>query len=428
MEKFGEIAIRKGLIDENVLKSELKKQTEMEQWEKIGFILCFKRYIENDQLEEILEIQELQEELEFRYIFDKKLGSGGMGVIWKAYDTKLKRDVAIKIFSGRDIISARLKHRNIITIYDTKKIGDKNFIVIEFLKGVDLYETCKNSVLEWKEAFPIMVQMAKSIACVHKKGLIHCDIKPHNFIFSSSNRSCIKLTDFGICVKSKRDQNVTQHFGTPEFMPPEQKEGQVCPASDIYSLGLTYLYMLSGKVYTISESGGVPYIECVPTSFMKILTKMLENKFSNRYQNGKELLEDLKKFSPGTKTKSVSKLKIGLFAISFIILAFFIAFITQEKNQNSQELTLIFNTVSISNLATRTAKVFESMPVELQNKDEAKSIMKSIMKIAKTRKINSDDKKDIQNKLDVIIKLENKQFKHFIEMVKEFTYFCEKQK
>ena len=197
------------------------------------------------------------------------LGAGGMGEVWRAEDTRLLREVAIKILAdpiakdpewkARFLREARtiaqLNHPNIATIYAIEQEGDKVFIAMELIEGESLGTILGRGAMELHDVVRIIRQVADALEEAHAKGIIHRDIKPDNVIVTRSKRVA-KVLDFGIAKQvganaSKNTPALTQGgmiIGTPYYMSPEQALGKkLDQRSDLFSLGVLLYEMLAGR-------------------------------------------------------------------------------------------------------------------------------------------------------------------------------------
>ncbi|MBX7170360.1 MAG: protein kinase [Pyrinomonadaceae bacterium] len=211
------------------------------------------------------------------YQINSAIGAGGMGEIYLASDTRLKRDVAIKILPARwteneiaierfmreaRAISA-LNHPNILTIYDIGEHQNIKFIATEFVEGQTLRQKMMRKNLPLNEILDISIQVAEALSAAHDAGIIHRDIKPENVMVR--NDGYVKVLDFGIAKLNERSQNSaspTPHFtssgmilGTAAYMSPEQARGQEIDArSDIFSLGVMLYELVAGRAPFIGET------------------------------------------------------------------------------------------------------------------------------------------------------------------------------
>ncbi len=199
-----------------------------------------------------------------RYRLIAEVGSGGMGVVWRAKDELLGRTVAVKALTAgaaaREVqgarramrearIAARLHHSNVIGIYDVVEHEGRPFLVMEYLESRSLSETLTaETVLEPREVARIGARVASGLAAAHNAGIVHRDVKPGNVLISQDG--VVKLTDFGIS-RADGDTTVTGSgvlLGTLAYIPPEVGLGQPADArSDVYSLGATLYSAMEGK-------------------------------------------------------------------------------------------------------------------------------------------------------------------------------------
>jgi serine/threonine protein kinase len=197
------------------------------------------------------------------YRLISRLGAGGMGEVWRAEDTKLLRQVAIKIlpeqlaqdeewkerFLREARTVAQLNHPNIATIYSIDQQGETLFIAMELIEGDSLGTVMSRGPMMPADAVRVAVHMCDGLSEAHAKGIIHRDIKPDNIILSPR---FVKILDFGIAkqIGGTADPGLTQGgmvMGTPHYMSPEQALGRAIDArTDIFSLGVVLYEMLSG--------------------------------------------------------------------------------------------------------------------------------------------------------------------------------------
>lgn len=199
-----------------------------------------------------------------KYRITAILGRGGMGVVYAAVDTVLRRPVALKLLSEAAAedpaawqrllheaqAAARLNHPNVVSIYDVDRIDDAHCIAMEFVRGGSVQEFLRRrGPLPWREATRIAVDICRGLAAAHSAGLIHRDIKPANVMRSADG--CVKLADFGLAKLADRtapSRVSSPLLGTPDYMSPEQcRCDELDERSDLYSVGATYFAMLTGR-------------------------------------------------------------------------------------------------------------------------------------------------------------------------------------
>ena len=263
-----------------------------------------------------------------RYQLIKELGRGGMGVVYKAEDTKLKRSVALKFlppelthipdvkerFMREAQAAAALDHPNICTVYEFDEAEEKAFISMAYVEGQSLRKKTESGPLELDEALRIALQVAQGLQIAHKKGVVHRDIKSANIMVTEDNQA--KIMDFGLA-RMTGGTLITQEgmtMGTIAYMSPEQARGEeVDQRTDIWSLGVVLYEMFGGQlpfrgdhdqavVYSILNKKPRPITELrseIPMSIEQVVDKALEKNPDERYQQIDELLDDLKSISAG---------------------------------------------------------------------------------------------------------------------------------
>ncbi|MGA3168524.1 MAG: serine/threonine-protein kinase, partial [Terriglobia bacterium] len=199
----------------------------------------------------------------------EKLGGGGMGVVYKAEDTKLHRQVALKFlpdevsknpqalerFQREAHAASALNHPNICTIYDIDEHAGRPFIAMEFLEGVALKVHIERGPLPVLDTLDLACQMAEALAEAHAHGIVHRDIKPANVMLTKTGR--VKLVDFGLA-RLPEMAGVTATgaaLGTPAYMAPEQVRGETIDGrADLWALGVVLYEMLAARHPFASES------------------------------------------------------------------------------------------------------------------------------------------------------------------------------
>ncbi len=263
-----------------------------------------------------------------RYQVEKELGKGAMGVVYLGKDPKIGRVVAIKTmalsqeFDGDELVDARerffreaetagrLQHPYIVTIYDAGEEHDLAYIAMEFLKGKDLLDYCKDgNLLPMQRVVSIVERVAGALSYAHKNSVVHRDIKPANVMYEHSSDT-VKVTDFGIARITDSSKTKTgMVLGTPSFMSPEQLAGKkVDGRSDLYSLGVMLFQMLAGVLpfrgdsmaelmYKIANEDA-PDIRIIraeiPQKLADIVAMSLSKRPETRYQDGDQFAADLK--------------------------------------------------------------------------------------------------------------------------------------
>ena len=285
------------------------------------------------------------------YIIIEKLDEGGMGEVYKAEDTKLKRTVALKflpsLFSYNSEAKKRfiheaqsasaLDHPNICTIYEIGESGDgKLFISMPSYDGETLKERIKKRLLDVEETVNITLQICEGLNKAHQNDIVHRDIKPANIFITKDG--IVKILDFGLA-KVKGQTRLTQvgtTAGTVDYMSPEQARGEeVDQRTDIWALGIVMHEMLTGSqpfkadyeqavIYSILNDE--PDLNKISEEIRNILKKTIAKSPSERYQNVKEIMTDLTELKKGSKEESLKpgrfNLKTKLIAVGILIIIF----------------------------------------------------------------------------------------------------------
>jgi serine/threonine protein kinase len=268
-----------------------------------------------------------------KYKILAELGRGGMGVVYKAKDTRLKRTVALKFlpaeltqdkeakkrFIQEAQAAAALEHPNICTVYEVDEAEGQTFIAMSYIEGHSLKDKLQDGPIDVDGAKDIAIQVAEGLKEAHKKGIVHRDIKPANIMLDDEGRA--KITDFGLA-KLSWGVDLTKPstiLGTVAYMSPEQAKGEeVDHRTDIWSLGAMLYEMLSGErpfkksheqalIHSILNDEPKPIAEIranIPRQFEEIIYKALEKDTRTRYQSIQELMEDLKQSVPTTFPKA----------------------------------------------------------------------------------------------------------------------------
>jgi Tol biopolymer transport system component/predicted Ser/Thr protein kinase len=265
-----------------------------------------------------------------------KLGEGGMGVVYKAHDTKLDRDVALKFlpleltkdpdarerFIHEAKAASALSHPNVCTIHDIQEHDHQMFIVMDFIDGQTLRQ--KKDSVTFKQAIDIGIQVADGLAAAHEKGIVHRDIKPENIMIRKDG--IVQVMDFGLAKLRGRVSRLTKEgstVGTAGYMSPEQVQGQDTDhRSDIFSFGVLLYEMLTGKlpfkgVHETALAYEIVNVDPVPMSSIKpeinpnldaIVLECLEKDPRERTQSIAQVALDLKRFKRESSRERASRM------------------------------------------------------------------------------------------------------------------------
>jgi len=269
-----------------------------------------------------------------RYQISEELGRGGMGVVYKAVDNKLKRTVALKFlpfewtydpqakerFVREAQAAAALDHPNICTVHEIDEAEGKMYISMAFVEGESLKTKIERGPLVIDEALGLGMQVAEGLREAHKKGVIHRDIKSANIMVTESGQA--KIMDFGLA-RVTGGTLLTKEgmtMGTIAYMSPEQARGEaVDHRSDIWSLGVVLYEMLAGRlpfrgehdqavIYAILKEQPKPLTAErpeIPASVDHVIGKALEKSPAQRYQSVDDLIDDLKAIAEGIEPERV---------------------------------------------------------------------------------------------------------------------------
>ena len=263
-----------------------------------------------------------------------KLGEGGMGAVYKAEDTTLRRLVALKVLSSqlaeddearkrfvREAQAASaLNHSNITTVYELLEDEGEQFIVMEYIEGKTIRDIVESGHVSIRKALDIITQAAEALEAAHNKGILHRDVKSANIMVSMEGN--VKVMDFGLAHLEERSQltRTGTTMGTLAYSSPEQLVGSpVDRRSEIFSLGVVFYELLTGQLPFKSPSEGELVFEIinneqdkpsklnedVPANVEAVVTRMLDKKPELRYQSCGELLNDLNAIRSELETTTV---------------------------------------------------------------------------------------------------------------------------
>ena len=258
-----------------------------------------------------------------RYEIIEELGAGGMGRVYRAQDTKLNEEVALKLIkpeiaAERRVVerfrnelktARKITHKNVCRMYDFHEKGKTLYLTMEYVRGEDLKSLIhRMKALTIGAAVSVAHQVADGLAEAHKLGIVHRDLKPGNIMIDKDGQA--KIMDFGIA-RVRQEKGITGEgavIGTPEYMSPEQVEGKEADQrADIYSLGIILFEMVTGRLpfegntpFSIankqkSEPPPIPkkLVPQIPEGLNKLILRCLEKDRSKRYQTAEELAADL---------------------------------------------------------------------------------------------------------------------------------------
>ncbi len=258
-----------------------------------------------------------------RYEILEMLGEGGMGAVYKARDVELDRFVAVKVirpelaaqkqvlkrFKQELILARAITHKNVIRIYDLGEAAGSKFITMEYIVGKDLKQMVQEKgKLSSDETVPILQQILRALNAAHSEGIVHRDMKPQNVMVDQ--QGVVTVMDFGIA-RSMEASGVTRAgalLGTPAYMSPEQAKGLPADArSDLFAVGVIAYEMLTGNPPFEAETAMATMLKriqeratpleeldpSIPRNLSSLVSKLLERDPENRYQNAREVLEDL---------------------------------------------------------------------------------------------------------------------------------------
>ncbi len=436
------MVIKLGLVTEKQVEKCLKLQKEILQKKQkhieLSTLLLKNGYIKPAKLKEVEEkihsnIPLLPKEMG-RYEILELLGEGGMGKVYKAYDPRLKREVAIKLlqksaehkerFLQEANILSNLSHPNIVSIYDIGEWMGNIFLVMEYLQGDTLDIAIKEKKFSLKEILSMMAILGKAVHYLHNNKIIHRDLKPSNIIIEANS---IKILDFGLAKNIVTNKQLTQEgmiVGTLEYMSPEQINGaaDLDQKSDLYSLGVIFYLMLTKTLpftcerlenflFKLRNSDPLApsyYNPVLPIEIDIICLKTIEKQKQNRYESVLAFVEDIERFlnnqpihakplgkikKIGIRLKQNSRILMLCFLCFFIFLSIYLLFLKERIPG------ILGDSVSLGLLELQQL----SQKVKLENKEDAKYLSSLIQKIKNLGSETVQDK-EVKQKIEFLLK------------------------
>ncbi len=262
------------------------------------------------------------------YELVEEIGRGGMGIVYRAQQISLQREVAIKMilrdrlaseldrqrFFSEAQSNAQLQHPGIVPVYDVGEVDSRPYFAMQYIQGKTLAERIANHSLHQREAAQYIEQIARAVHFAHVAGILHRDIKPSNILIDASGNA--RLTDFGLAKQTDANESLTRTgvvLGTPTYMSPEQASGRagaIGPASDVYSLGTVLYHALTGRPPLVAKSPvdlllkileqdpPLPHLiePKVDRDLEMIVVKCLQKPPDLRYESAEALANDLTAF------------------------------------------------------------------------------------------------------------------------------------
>jgi eukaryotic-like serine/threonine-protein kinase len=264
-----------------------------------------------------------------------ELGRGGMGVVYKARQAALKRIVAVKMIlagahtTGADLARfrseaeavARLRHPNIVQVYEIGELNGLPFFSLEYVDGGTLAGKVNGAPLPERQAAQMVETLARAMHEAHQSGIVHRDLKPANVLLTAAG--AVKIADFGLAKKLDETGQTAAGaiMGTPSYMAPEQARGdlrEIGPATDVYALGGILYELLTGRppfrgatkldtLWQVLNQNAIPPSRLqprVPRDLETVCLKCLEKEPGRRYRSAEALAEDLRRFQAGEPTRA----------------------------------------------------------------------------------------------------------------------------
>lgn len=248
------------------------------------------------------------------YKIESLLNKGGMSLLYLGIHSETHEPIAIKVLSSKFVSNSEMigrfmreaeiieltNHPNIVKLYGHGKWEKGLYIAMEFVQGISLKQMILQEAMSLKRTLEIVLQIAHALTHLHAHGIIHRDLKPENILLTAQGG--VKVIDFGISqvYTEKVDPKKPRLIGTPVYMSPEQREDplNVSFPTDIYSLGIVTYEMLLGRL-----CHGIVHLSLVPKGFQKILSKALQPKVKDRYEDIVDFIKDVSNYLTSDELK-----------------------------------------------------------------------------------------------------------------------------
>ncbi|MFH1228080.1 MAG: tetratricopeptide repeat protein [Planctomycetota bacterium] len=381
-----------------------------------------------------------------KYAIEKKLGQGGMGAVYLALDPALNRRVALKVITSKDAYIlerfqreaaavAKLKHPNIVQVYEAGVINKQHYFTMDYIEGTSLDAIIKSkNKASLQNITKIILQTAAALHYAHQQNIVHRDIKPANIMIDKTGK--VHIADFGLAKQlTGLDRSLTMSgtaLGTPDYMPPEQamgKKDEIDSRSDIFSLGATLYHCITGQVpfpgkeiyevlsKVINDDPPAPstIVRIIAKDLETICLKCLNKDKTRRYQTADALAQDLKRYLEGAqitakRTSSITKIYLKLMKNKFaslsiigavvILAAVIIGLMTSSAGKKKE----------IESYRVKAESAFEN-----KNYDESKTWCDKVLALA-----SQDEKiQDLLKKSEEIIKAQEAKKQQEDKQVKE---------
>jgi len=330
---FGDIAVNLGYTTAEKVNECLEIQRKIRDMgvvpKKLGEVMIDKGYLTETQVRDIFQKQGLEggHTQIIGYKIIALIGQGAMGAVYKAVQLSMEREVALKVLSPHLVGNekfvmrffkearavARLNHPNIIQGIDVGESNGIHYFAMEYVQGKDLEDVIKQQgPMDEKKLAELILQVARALEHAHKNNMVHRDVKPRNIMISNKDNS-VKLCDLGLArlvVEGDTSQQKVR-MGTPAYISPEQARGEpdIDIRSDIYSLGVTFYFCITGEIPFKGETALIVMSKHINEQLVPpkqknqlisnmvntIILKMMSKKRDARYQTPTELIADLEK-------------------------------------------------------------------------------------------------------------------------------------